>query len=174
MRVVRVGISNNPHGKVSGLWDRLREIRGPIRGKHAGGGNHRVADFRYLVGLALLEQNGLQCPSWTLMEGNAAVRVAEYPLESRVSDYINEMPLLWLSTDVSKNPVLTKKYIRNNTIALLSNCGKAAIDPPSPGWLGNYCPEKVVRLSGVWHEDYIDSRYDPGFLQVVEKMVARM
>lgn len=174
MRVVRVGISNIPRGKVSGLWDRLREIRGPIRGKHAGGGNHRVADFRYLVGLALLEQEGVPCPSWTLTEGNAAVRVAEYPLETRVSDIINGMPLLWLSTDASKNPVLTKKYIRNNAIALLSNYEKGTIDPASPGWLGNHCPEKGVKLSGLWHGDHIADQYDPGFLQVLGKMVVRM
>ena len=89
MRVVRVGISNNPHGKVSGLWDRLREIRGRF-GENMPGEKPSGGRFRYLVGLALLEQNGLQCPSWTLMEGNAAVRVAEYPLESRVSDYITK------------------------------------------------------------------------------------
>ena len=27
-------------------------------------------------------------------------------------------------------------YIERNAIALLSNYGKPAIDPPSPGWLG--------------------------------------
>jgi hypothetical protein len=58
--------------------------------------------------------------------------------------------------------------IERNAIALLSNYGKAVIDPPSPDWLGRHCDRERVRISGLWNNNHVDEAYDPGFLDLME------
>ena len=59
-------------------------------------------------------------------------------------------------------------------IALLSDHGEAAIDPPSQRWLGHHCTRQRVQSSGLWNNKYIDEPYDPSFLSVLEQYIEAM
>jgi hypothetical protein len=64
------------------------------------------------------------------------------------------------------------KFIRRHSVALLSNYNNQnALDPPSPSWLGRYCANDAVRLSGLWNHRSIDVTYNPRFLNYLEKLV---
>ncbi len=56
LRVTRVGTHGLKAGSRSTLWKRLRQHRGTLRGKYAGGGNHRGSVFRLHVGTALIHK----------------------------------------------------------------------------------------------------------------------
>ncbi len=172
LRVVRIGVSNPPRDKQSGLWDRLRQNRGTIAGKLSGGGDHRISDFRTHVGSALARRDNITCPTWEeIQRSNASIREAEYLLEAKVTEVICGMPFLWLSTDNSKNPSLARQVIKDNSIALLSNYQKPPRDKASEGWLGSYCANRLVRLSGLWHSEHVASNYDPIFLNKMKKFI---
>jgi hypothetical protein len=75
-----------------------------------------------------------------ITRGNTAdknFRTAEAVLEERVSRVIGAMHFAWLAIDDDPGPTSMRGYIERNAIALLSNYGKTAIDPPSLGWLGH-------------------------------------
>lgn len=173
-RVVRIGVSNAIRDSKSGLWDRLRQKRGSIKGQHAGGGDHRVSDFRAHVGSSLLHRDSIECATWDESASNAVVRRQEYQLEIEVSGVIAAMPFLWLSTDFSRNPLVTSQMIRNNAIALLSNYNQKPRDKASANWLGNYCGNRMVRQSGLWHSEHISDKYDPIFLNTMSKLARKM
>lgn len=63
--------------------------------------------------------------------------------------------------------------MERNAIALLSNRNKAALDPPSPEWLGRHCDGERVRESGLWNSNHVDEAYDPAFLDEFEQLVDR-
>jgi hypothetical protein len=65
-------------------------------------------------------------------------------------------------------------YIERNSIALLSNFGKAALDLPSQRWLGRDCPRNRVQRSGLWNQNHVEETYDPSFLGTLERLVPRM
>ena len=173
MRVVRVGVSQSSKSPQSPLWDRLREHRGTISGKFSGGGNHRMSNFRYYVGSALINRDNVVCPSWEELESyNTSIRKEEHPLEMKVSDIISNMPFLWLSTERSSRPDQLNKFIKRNAVALLSNYhNQVALDSPSPNWLGHYCPNDAIRLSGLWNHRSVDVTCNPRFLNYLEKLV---
>ena len=57
------------------------------------------------------------------------------------------------------------------SIALLSNHGKPALDPPSAQWLGRHSDRGRVRSSALWNSNHVDATYDPAFLDQFEKLV---
>ena len=57
-RLSRIGTVGVSTGSSNTLWNRLRQHRGNVRGKYAGGGNHRGSIFRLHVGRALIEKHG--------------------------------------------------------------------------------------------------------------------
>ena len=61
-----------------------------------------------------------------------------------------------------------------NAIALLSNCGKPALDPPSGDWLGHHSDRERVRASGLWNQNHVEETCDPGFLDVLHRLVLDM
>ncbi|HTW95977.1 MAG TPA: hypothetical protein VMD30_14335 [Tepidisphaeraceae bacterium] len=99
------------------------------------------------------------------------VRLCENPLEVAVSDRIRSMPFLWISIDDEPGPGSDRGVIERNSIALLSNYGKAAIDAPSSEWLGSHCGRERVRSSGLWNNIHVDEPYDPAFLPLLERYV---
>ncbi|MDD2585608.1 MAG: hypothetical protein PHT79_00990 [Syntrophomonadaceae bacterium] len=167
-RVVRVGSNADLQETDSNLWSDLRQHRGTIAGKFAGGGNHRASFFRLHIGTSLINKEGIRCDSWIEEEiANARIRKAEHQLEVRVSNLINTMPFLWLEVNNSEQA----RYIEKNSIALLSNFGKPPIDKPSPGWLGNYCNNSYVKTSGLWNVDYVEDQYNAAFLDELAQLV---
>jgi hypothetical protein len=84
------------------------------------------------------------------------------------------MPFLWLAVDDEPLPESMRAFLERNSIALLSNAtaGRAeAVDPPSEGWLGRWCPSEAVRRSGLWNQRHVDDSYAPDFLDCVKDLV---
>jgi hypothetical protein len=167
LRITRVGTHAVSAGSSTTLWDRLRTHRGAKRGSYEGGGNHRGSVFRKRVGEALIEREGChdEYPEWGV--GSSAARdrrLAELPMERRVSEYIRDLPFLWANVDDTPGPDSDRAYIERNAIALVSNRNRDAIDPRSTDWLGHHCPAADIRASGLWNIDHVTDSYDPGFL----------
>ena len=163
-RVVRVGTHALTEASQATLWDRLSQHRGPIRGRNAGGGNHRASVFRRHVGAAIIRREGFSrelLDSW-LDRHNPSAQMAtqEAPIEVKVSQCIGSMPFLWLSVPERSD----RDSIERNSIGLLSR-RVGGLDIPSPGWLGHYAEREQIRDSGLWNVDHADLRYDPGFLR---------
>lgn len=70
--------------------------------------------------------------------------------------------------DVSKPAA---QVFSEHLIAFLSNYGREAIDPPSPGWLGRHAASEEVRRSGLWNVNHVDETHDPAILDLVEHYV---
>jgi hypothetical protein len=83
------------------------------------------------------------------------------------------MPLLWLTIDDEAGPKSSRGVVERNTIALLSNYLRPAIDPPSRGWLGHFSDRPLVRGSGLWNQRHVEETYDPSFFTVLEKAIER-
>lgn len=178
-RVVRVGTHALKAGSKSSLWQRLSQHRGTA----SGGGNHRGSIFRLLVGEAFKGCGQFQTAvSWDI--GNDASKAAaqlgisreqvglcEHPLEVAVSDHIRSMPFLWIGINDEPGPGSHRGVIEVSSIALLSNHGTTAIDPPSDTWLGRHCGRDRVRSSGLWNNNHVDEQYDPSFLSLLDRYV---
>ena len=173
-RVVRVGTHALRTGSKSRLWGRLANHRGPASTRR---GNHRGSIFRLIVGTALIEREiGLVCPSWDDGSDSAPreIRDREQELEIAVSKVIGDMPFLWLPVEDEPGPNSLRGYIEQNTIALLSNYRRAAVDPPSESWLGHHCSRERVKLSGLWNSQHVDETYDPTFVETMAHLVDRV
>ena len=162
-RIVRVGINAKHATSRTTLWTRLRQHRG---NKNTGG-NHGASIFRLLVGTALITRDSLDCPSW----GEKDQPCKPLFVEQQVSEAIGKMPFLWLEVDDGHEG---RSYIESNTIALLSNLGKPAIDPPSADWLGHHCQRPKVQKSGLWNQQKTDKPYNPSFLDDFARLVGQM
>lgn len=68
-------------------------------------------------------------------------------------------------------PESERGYIERNSIALLSNYHKPALDAPSSNWLGHYCTRERVRQPGLWNQNHVDEGYDPAFLDNLHRLV---
>lgn len=169
-RIVRVGTHALKEGSTAKLWTRLSQHKGQ---SSSGGGNHRGSIFRLIVGTALAKRYGHDHPTWGI--GNSAkpdVRAGEAALELKVSQVIAKMPFLWLGVEDDAGPKSLRGYIERNSIALLSNFNKPALDPPSQNWLGFDCDRERVRRSGLWNSNHVDEEYDSNFLGKFEELVS--
>jgi hypothetical protein len=140
------------------------------------GGNHRGSVFRLNVGEALLAGGRDPKAAATWAKGSSAprdVREHEAGLEAAVSRLIGAMRVLWVDVPDEAGPTSERSVIEANGIALLSNLGRPAIDPPSRSWLGRFARAQRVRESGLWNVRHVDERHDPAFLVVLEQAVAR-
>jgi hypothetical protein len=172
LRVVRIGT----HALSLGSHSTLRQRLGQHRGALSGGGNHRGSIFRLLVGQALLAKGGLPgCTSWgikgTAADASASLGIdrgkldsTEAPVEQAVNAYLCTLPFLWVSADDEPSPDSQRGFIERNAIGLLSNYGRAVVDPPSAGWLGHFSNRARVRSSGLWNQQHVDETHDPTFL----------
>lgn len=179
-RIVRIGTHALGMGSRSTLRQRLKQHRG----RASGGGNHRGSIFRLLIGQALLARSGTSHSTWGVKSdaakaslalgiGREALVRAEAPVEQIVTDYLATMPFLWLDIDDDAGPNSLRGVVERNAIALLSNYGRAPLDPPSSGWLGRYSDRLLVRDSGLWNQRHVEETYDPGFLDILEVLIAK-
>jgi hypothetical protein len=168
-RVVRVGTHALTATSQATLWGRLRQHRGHLTGTRPGGGNHRASVFRRHVGAALITRDGLPAgllESWLDRHGprpNWADHEAR--LEEAVSQWIGNMPFLWLSVPDRAD----RGYIERNSIAVTS-CLAEGLDPPSPGWLGLHAVRPEISQSGLWNVDHIRHHYEVGFPNRFEQL----
>jgi hypothetical protein len=175
-RIVRVGTHALTVTSRTTLWARLRQHRGRLGGRNAGGGNHRASIFRGHVGTALIQRgawpDGL-LGAWTGRSRIPAWSDIEDQVERQVSSHIGAMPFLWLAVPSRPGGESDRGYIERHSIALLSGLDARA-DRPSVGWLGCYASSSRVRRSGLWNSNHVGDGYDPGFLQVLGDLVQRM
>lgn len=172
-RVVRVGTHALLPTSGRTLWNRLSQHRGTLDPL---GGNHRGSVFRLHVGDALLRSG--QSPvavSDTWGKGSTApreTRERERPLEAKVSEFIGQMPFLYLGIDDAPGPDSLRGYIERNAIGLLShNASSRLIDPPSEGWLGRYSSRETIQRSGLWNVNHVGDGWEPDFLATFEELV---
>lgn len=173
-RLTRIGTHAVSAGSGTSLWNRLRTHRGANSGTYGEGGNHRGSVFRKRVGEALIERHGLhdEYPYWG--EGSSAGRdrrLTEHDHEQRVSDYIRDLPFLWISVDDEPGPDSDRAYIERNAIALVSNFEKESLDSRRNDWLGKHSPRKEIHDSGLWNINHVEEDYDPAFLERVSEAV---
>ncbi|MFC4247860.1 hypothetical protein ACFOZ7_13010 [Natribaculum luteum] len=174
LRITRIGTHAVSEGSSTSLWNRLRTHRGAMRGTYEGGGNHRGSVFRKRVGEAFVERDSLhtEYPHWG--EGSSAKRerrLSELEMEQRVSDYLRDLPFLWLNVDDEPSADSQRAYIEQNTIALLSNYQRDAVDARSDDWLGKHSRSEKIRKSGLWNVNHVDEDYDPAFLDDVSAAI---
>jgi len=177
LRVTRIGTHAVSAGSSTSLWNRLRTHRGANRGSYEGGGNHRGSVFRKRVGEAFVERDILheEYPHWG--EGSSAKRerrLSELEMERRVSEYIRDLPLLWVDIDDEPSADSKRAYIERNTIALLSNYQRDAVDPRSNKWLGKLSQSENIRESELWNVNYVDESYDVDFLDELNAAITEM
>ena len=82
------------------------------------------------------------------------------------------MRVLWLAIEDEPGAESLRGYVERNAIALLSNFTGEVIDPPSKDWLGLSCNRERVRKSCLWNSNHVDERYDPAFLETMERLVS--
>ncbi len=177
MRVTRIGTHAISKGSKTSLWNRLSTHRGTLTGSRPGGGNHRASVFRKIVGESIIMRNSLSndFPNWSI--GNSApskIKDEEYELEKSVSNYIGKLPFLWIEIDDEPDKFSNRKVIERNSIALLSNFNKTAIDTRSSEWTGKYSPKVKIKNSGLWNSDHTNEDYDPSFLDLLAKYIDDM
>lgn len=167
LRLTRIGTHAVSTGSGTSLWNRLRTHRGANSGTYEDGGNHRGSVFRKRIGEAMIERDSLhnEYPHWG--EGSSAGRerrLAELEHERRVSEYIRDLPFLWVDVDDEPSPQSDRAYLERNTIALVSNYRKDSLDPRSGDWLGRDSPRSEISDSGLWNINHVREEYDPMFL----------
>ncbi|ELZ20847.1 hypothetical protein C475_19648 [Halosimplex carlsbadense 2-9-1] len=112
-------------------------------------------------------------PEWG--EGSSAereIRLKETGLERRVTEYIGDLPFLWLDVDDEPSPESDRAYIERNALALVSNYRTDPIDQRAGDWLGMHSPVPAIRRSGLWNINHVDESYDPVFLDRFEERIA--
>lgn len=172
-RVVRVGA--NAVGKTetaSPLWERIKKHRGV---KTRRGGDHRSSVFRCLVGEAIGRHTKTLPESWgEKLPIPQEMWELEYPHEIRVSEYLADMTLLFVCVPGPSGPNNIRKIIESNAIALLSGYRKPSPDKPSSGWLGRHSRREEVKHSGLWNNEHVNKKYNPAFLEDLEKFIKAM
>ncbi len=164
-RVVRIGTHGLKKNSKSTLYERLCRHRGT----KAGGGNHRGSIFRHHVGIALINKFNIDCPTWIKKKPTPEERLAERPLEEKVSQYIGNMQVAWLSIPDKPSRLSLRGYIERNAIGLLS--GK---EPATRTWMGNQTRNPEIQRSYLWNVKLIDHELEPDFLEVFRNQLRRM
>lgn len=178
-RIIRVGTHALTTGSSSSLRQRLSQHRGSIRG----GGNHRGSIFRLLVGQALISSGGiLSCASWgvkadlakaslALGMERADIVAAERAIEDTVSEYLSRLTFAWLAIDDEPGPNSLRSIVERNSIALLSNFNRPALDPATAKWLGRSSDRPLVASSGLWNQRHVAEEHDPAFLAELSRLI---
>ena len=146
-RIVRIGTHALRGGSSTTLWGRLSQHRGNVGGSNPGGGNHRGSIFRLHVGQCLLARDGDPhgiAKTWgTKPSASKQVRELEGAYETRVSEYIGRMPMLWLPVLDDAGPTSQRAIIEHQSIALLSHARRDGADPHRPRGLDNFPPGQL-------------------------------
>jgi hypothetical protein len=172
-RVVRVGTHGLKAGSTTTLWGRLAQHRG-TRPPGRAGGAHRGSVFRQHVGRALIARghHPEASASWGKSTREAkARRPHEAALEALVSHTIGAMRVLVIPIEDESGPASARAIVEANTIALLSNFHRPALDPPSGRWLGHHAAAEKVRRSGLWNVNHVTDEHDPVYLQLLGRAV---
>ena len=146
-------------------------------GTRSGSGNHRGSIFRLHVGNALLRRDQREIATWGIgsvappaLRTSEVLREAEARHEEQVSDYIGQLPVLWVAVPNEASPTSERSIIERNAIALLSQDAQRSVTSLN-GWLGEHSPRREIRESRLWNLDYVTDDCDPSFLALLERAV---
>jgi hypothetical protein len=81
------------------------------------------------------------------------------------------MPFLWLGIDDEPGPNSLRGVVERNCIALLASDEARLLDPPSSSWLGHHARAPEIRASGLWNVRHVGEVPEPGFLDLLERLV---
>jgi len=170
-RLVRVGTHGVSAGSVATLRNRLRTHLGT----RSGAGNHRASVFRLHVGRAIIERDRLQqfYPNWG--KGQSASRdiaQLEAPLESKVSEYIGNLRVLFIPVLDTAGVGSMRATIERQFISMFTE-SLCAIEESSPSWLGRFSDKPSIRDSGLWNVRDVGSEYDLKFIPLLDGLLKR-
>ncbi len=169
LRVTRVGTHGVSKGSKSSLWNRIKTHKGNT----SLDGNHRGSIFRLHVGKAIINHSkGALCyPHWGIgQSASKEIRAQESEHEKRVSKYISDMSILWLSVPGESGADNDRAYLERNIIGLLtSRTTKPKLI--SENWLGRYSDKDIIVSNGLWNIAHVGVAYDRRFLDVLSKYI---
>jgi len=171
-RIVRVGTHALKAGATSTLWGRLSQHRGTGSGM----GHHRGSVFRKHVGLALLDREGLEQPTWGVgATADRHVVEGERELEERVSAYLARLLVTVLPVLDEPGPTSMRGYVERNAIGVLTRHYKpgaaSAQGSSSAAWLGRHARPHAVRAGGLWNVNHVGERPEAAFIERLERLV---
>jgi len=172
-RIVRIGTHAAIANSEATLYKRLYNHKG----SNDLTGNHRDSVFRKLIGFSILNQEELDYPFWgdKSKKSDKFVKQAEKPLEIKVSNYLHKMAFTVLEVPGPSSKDNDRAFIEENTIVLLSNFDRQAIDKCSKKWLGLYSKDPKVIASGLWNSDYVERKQiDNKYFDTFEKHLNKM
>jgi len=172
-RIVRIGTHGVQNLSKATMYNRLSNHRGSKKLL----GNHRGSVFRELVGRALIQRDNIEdYQHWgsRAQKGNKEVRNSEKEMEVTVSQYLSQMKFIVLEVPGDSSKDNDRAYIERNSIALLSNFNKKAIDAPSEKWLGNFTGDNKIVKSGLWNRDYVDREVEVGLWDKIQFYLREM
>ena len=88
-----------------------------------------------------------------------------------MSEYICELPFLWVEVDDEPTPQSDRAYIDRNATALVSNYQKDSLDHRSADWLGRQSPRDEISDSGLWNIKHVEEQYETAFLDRLAEAV---
>lgn len=170
-RLVRVGTHGVSAGSTATLRNRLRTHLGT----RTGAGNHRASVFRLHVGRAIIERDQLQqrYPNWG--KGQSAskdITGLEGPLESKVSEYIGNLRVLFVPVLDTAGTGSMRATIERQFITMFTE-NYCAIEQSSPSWLGRFSDKASIRDSGLWNVRDIGGEYDLKFIPLLDGLLRR-
>jgi len=170
-RLVRVGTHGVSAGSVATLRNRLRTHLGT----RAGAGNHRASVFRLHVGRAIIERDGLHevYPNWG--KGQSAskdITEVEAPLESKVSEYIGSLRVLYIPVLDTAGTGSMRATIERQFIAMFTE-GHCPIEESSARWLGRFSDKCSIKESGLWNVRDVGTEYDLRFVPLLDGLLKR-
>jgi len=139
-------------------------------------GHHRGSVFRKHVGLALLNREGVEHPTWGVgATADRHVVEGERELEERVSAYLARLLVTVLPVLDEPGPTSMRGYVERNAIGLLTrHCTPGAwptLRASSAAWLGRHARTHAVRASGLWNVNHVGERPEAAFIGRLEQLV---
>lgn len=179
-QISRIGTVGVSEGSSNPLRSRLRQHRGNAQGEFASGGNHRGSIMRLHIGRSIIDHEGLEetYPDWGLptrkLDDTRAVREIEHPLEKRVSDYIRDLPFLWVDIPGEPGSRCDRAKIERNLIALVSQIRRQSAGGVDADWLGYYSPRPEINQTGLWNIEHVNELYNPAIVDSFEEYIGEM
>ena len=100
---------------------------------------------------------------------------SEKVLEKNVSLYLRDLSFTILEIEGEASKDNDRAYIERNSIALLSNYNRLAIDPSSANWLGRCTKKDKIIKSGLWNSNYVDiSNVDAEYFNKMRHYIDKM
>ena len=170
MRVVRVGTHAAQANSKATIKGRLSQHKGPENLF----GSHRASVFRELVGYALMNKDNHPQNKWGIRIDKSMLE-SEKVLEKNVSLYLRDLSFTILEIEGEASKDNDRAYIERNSIALLSNYNRLAIDPSSANWLGRFTKKDKIIKSGLWNSNYVDiSNVDAEYFNKMRHYIDKM